>query len=88
MIATATVGTPIRVAADALLKSTPGACLGFIVNSTSSGTVTLYDGADASGSAFLSFTPTVNVLYELRAAFQNGLYFVKTNTINVTFFVA
>lgn len=88
MIATATTGTPIRVSTDTLLKTGNGACLGFFVNSTSSGTVALYDATSATGTAFLEITPSANVLYEIRAAFRTGLYFVKTNTINVTFFVA
>ena len=72
-----------------LIKSYPvneagqGALIGFLCNSTSSGTVKLYDATSATGTAFVDMTPTAGVFYPLGACFNTGLYFVKTNTVDV-----
>ena len=42
-------GVPINFTADQIVSKAPGTLLGFYVNSTSSGTIVIYDGLTAAG---------------------------------------
>jgi hypothetical protein len=83
-----TVGTPIRVSSTTTLATGPCKLLGWLVNSTTSGTITLHDGINTNPTAFVAAIPTVAGAYtQCPAALANGLHFVLGNTLNVTFFV-
>lgn len=82
-------GTPVRVSATGLVRSIPGNLIGVLVNSTTSGTITLYDEVSATGTAFVAaIAPAAGVFVRIPASFAKGLYFVKANTIDCTFFVS
>lgn len=82
-------GTPVRVSATGLVRSIPGNLIGVVVNSTTSGTITLYDELSATGTPFVNaIAPTAGVYVRIPASLAKGLYFVEGNTIDVTFFVA
>jgi len=82
------IGTPVRISASGKIASGPCQLLGILVNSTSSGTITLYDATSATGSAFAAITPPVNVFTQIPAACATGLYCTVGGTLNATFFVA
>ena len=53
-------GTPINFAADQIVSKATGTLLGFYVNSTSSGTIVIYNGTSASGTAISgTITPAI-----------------------------
>lgn len=69
---------------DAIVTG-PGRLLGFYVNSTSSGTLVLYDSAAHSSGAFTgTITPAVG-WHGLTTDFSTGFSVVVGATINVTF---
>lgn len=77
-----------NITADTALKSAAGRLFGFVCNSTSSGTVKLYDNTAASGTVILNtFTPAAGTFYMFAAAviFSTGCYADITNTIDLTF---
>jgi hypothetical protein len=66
-----------------------GALLGFYVNSTTSGTIVLYDSATTTTTTAITGTITPAVgWHSLPASYVNGLYAVIGATINVTFVFA
>ncbi len=76
-----------NMTASTLLKSGQGVLAGFVVSSTTSGTVTIYDSATAATSTDImlgTITPAAGSTYKLDAAFANGCYIVCANTINLT----
>jgi hypothetical protein len=76
-------GKPITSETTALA----GAIIGFYVSSTSSGTITLYDGQSASGTQITgTITPAVGWAY-FPVSYRNGLFVVVGGTIDVTFVV-
>lgn len=78
-----------NISADALVKSGGGRFFGFICNSTSSGTVKIYDSTAASGTVIMNtFTPAASGMYTFPfgVSFSTGLYFDITNTLDVTVF--
>jgi hypothetical protein len=86
------VGIPKTLPASANIKSSQGALIGFYVNSTSSGTIQLYDDAGTGttnpiGGAAGTITPVIGFSW-LPITFTNGLYAVLGATINVTFIYA
>lgn len=83
------VGTPVRATGSQIISNVPCQLLGLLVNATSSGTVTLFDATNGSGTAFASITPALNTFVPITASCATGLYFTKGGTsIDVTFFVA
>ena len=83
------VGTPVRITGSGIIARGPCQLLGIVVNSTSSGTITLYDGTNTSlANPFAAITPTVNVYTRIPAACSVGLYCTVGGTLNATFFIA
>lgn len=82
-------GSPIVKSASGNVKNGEGALLGFFCNSTSTGTVILYDDAATGTTTAISgtITPSAGTFYPFPAALVNGLNAVIANTLNVTFFV-
>ena len=77
-------GEHTNISADTLIKSGDGHLIGFHVNSTSSGTVVIYDNTSAAGTKIAN-TITPNTGWNaLPAHFKTGLYFDVTGTIDLT----
>lgn len=77
-----------NLTADTALKSAAGRFFGFICNSTSAGTVKVWDNTAGSGTVLLNtFTPAASTVYTLAVAcvFSTGLYADITGTIDLTF---
>ena len=86
----ATVGSPITVSASGIAWNGPGSLIGLFCNSTSSGTIILYDNTAASGQVIAgTLTPTAGTYYPMPASLANGIYAtVGGSALNVTLFVA
>lgn len=83
------VGSPVRLSASGVVCGLPCQLIGVLVNSTTSGTITLYDATSATGTPFVAaIAPAAGTYTPIPAACANGLYFAEGNTIDVTFFVA
>jgi hypothetical protein len=66
-----------------------GALLGFYVNSTSSGTIVLYDSATTTTTTVISGTITPAIgWHSFPVGVANGIYAVIGGTLNVTFVFA
>lgn len=78
-------GTPINLTDDGVVSECAGNLLGFYVNSTNAGTVVIYDGTDANGTAISgTITPAIG-WREYPAYCRTGCYFVIAGTaLNVT----
>lgn len=82
-------GAPVNKTTTANIKPIPGQLIGFHVNSTSAGTIILYDDAATGTTAPISGTITPAIGFtRFPASFANGLYAVIGGTLNVTFFVS
>ena len=79
------VGKYSVVSASGTVKSTPGILLGFLCNSTTSGTIVLKDGGSSGTAMTGTITPTAGQWYPLPVAFETDLYATIANTLNVTF---
>ena len=76
-----------NLTASAQLKSQQGRIMGFYVNSTSAGTIKLWDSLTASGAVICNtITPAVGFHNLAEAAFSVGLYATIGGTLDVTFF--
>lgn len=79
------VGSYTNKTASGNIKSTSGALLGFYVNSTSTGTLILYDDAATGTTTPISGTITPAIgWHSYPATFVNGLNAVIGSTLNVT----
>lgn len=88
-MATYDIGAAINVTATNIIKNGQGALIGFYVNSTSSGTLILYDAATAVTTTPISGTITPAIgFHRFPAGLSTGLYVVIASSLNVTFFVA
>ena len=83
------IGAPTNVTATGIIKAMQGSLIGFYVNSTSSGTLILYDAATAVTTTPISGTiPPAIGFHRFPAGLSTGLYVVIASTLNVTFFTA
>ena len=82
-------GAPILLADSGIVSSAAGTLLGFYVNSTSSGTIIIYNGTSASGTA-LDDTITPAIGWRAYPAYcPAGCYIAVTGgSINLTAFFA
>lgn len=74
-------------AANSIISGVPGNLVGFYVNSTTGGTITLYDNAagTATGTQVSgTITPAIG-FHWFPASFGVGIAAVTANTIDVTF---
>lgn len=84
-IGSVNVGSSANKTASANIKPISGALLGFYVNSTSTGTIIFYDSATTTTTAALTGTITPAIgWHALPITFNDGLYIVIANTLNVT----
>lgn len=81
-------GTPINLSASGIASVTSCSMIGFYVNSTSSGTIVIYNGQSASGTAISgTITPSIG-FHAFPAVCPAGAYFSVTGgSINLTAFV-
>ena len=77
----------VNLTASAAVKTGFGTLVGMYVNSTSAGTVKLYDNTAASGTVINNtITPAVGYHPLGNTAFNTGLYATLGGTIDVTFY--
>lgn len=80
---------PKNITASTNIRATQGTLAGFYVNSTSSGTMVIYDDASTGTTTPVSGTITPAVgWHRFPASFANGIYIVVGGTLNVTVFHA
>lgn len=80
-----TSGTPILLTDDGIVSKVAGSLVGFYVNSTNAGTIVIYDGTDATGTAISgTITPAIG-WREYPAFCTTGCFFEIAGTaLNVT----
>lgn len=82
----ATKSASAPVAASGIIITGPARLRGFYVNSTTAGTLVLYDGTSAGGTALsATITPAIG-WNEFPVDLKGGLYATVGGTLNVTFF--
>jgi hypothetical protein len=75
----------LNITSSQAIKATSGILTGIFVNSSSSGTLKLYDNAAATGTVICNtFSPTVG-WNPLPVMFQSGLYATVGGTLDCTF---
>lgn len=75
----------VHLTASGLIKTGPGVLKGMYVNSTSSGTIKVYDGTSSSGTVINNtITPAVGYHNLGDVAFVTGLYVTIGSTLDVT----
>jgi hypothetical protein len=80
-------GNATNTAVDALIKAGPGALIGLLANSSSSGTATIYDNVEASGKKISNALPlTAGQFVRIPAGFATGCYLDIGGTADVTVF--
>jgi len=79
-------GAPKYLSASGVVNNKPGALIGFLCITSSSGTISLFDNATTnSGTNFLpTMSVTAGTYYPIPAAYTNGLYAILGGTC--TFF--
>ena len=81
-----TTGSPINLAASGIISKSAGSLVGFYVNSTTVGTIALFDGTTAGGTAISgTITPAIGY-HGFPASCVGGCYATIGGTLNVTFF--
>ncbi len=76
-----------QLSADTIVKNGLGKLYSITVSSTSSGTITVYDGSSASGVKMIdTLTPAAGATYIFPegAQFNSGLFIDVANTISLT----
>ncbi len=85
MAAVFEAGNPTTLTESGSVRSTPGALLGFYVNSTTAGTIVLKDGGSSGTDMSGTITPAIG-WHRFPASFGTDLFAKMGGTINVTFF--
>lgn len=76
-----------NLTATGVVSATPGALIGFYVNSTTSGTLVLRDGGSGGTVMGGTITPAAGTFHQFPAAYGvGGLHATIANTLDVTFF--
>lgn len=76
-----------QISASAAVKSSAGTLGGFIVSSSASGTVTIYDNTAGSGTKILdTMSVTAGNAYPIPASFSTGCYVSISGTASITVF--
>lgn len=83
-------GAPTRLTATANVSPVPKAILGFLVASTTSGTIQFYDSATTTTTTPVTgvITPAAGVFVPVKAYTSAGVYAVITGTLDVTVITA
>lgn len=81
-------GTPTNLTSSGVVSKEAGSLIGFHVNSTSSGTIVIRNGATAAGTAISGTITPAPGFTPFPAACNSGCYATLANTIDVTFFFA
>lgn len=83
-------GTPVRMQnTSGVVSLRPCNLIGVLVNSTTGGTITLYDEVSATGTPVVNaLSTTASAFRELPISFAKGIYLTKGGTLDCTFFVA
>ena len=78
-------GVSAVVTATGNVKAVSGIIVGYLVCSTSSGTITAYDSATTTTTTMLhnTLTPAAGTFIPVKIAFAAGLYLVIGGTISV-----
>lgn len=71
------------ISSSTLIKTGAGVLVGFYVNSTSGGQVSIYDGTDTGGTGMMVTTPAVGWHF-LPVQVNDGIYVGITGTISLT----
>lgn len=72
-------------AASTLVKTGFGVIGGVFVSTSTTGTITVYDGTSAAGTKIIdTFTVVAPAKFEFRAACANGIFVVTGGTISAT----
>lgn len=82
---TSRAGYPVNLAATGQVIAVPGILLGFYVNSTTAGTIIIYDALTASNAISGTITPALG-WNEFPSIHEVGI-FVTIATLNATFFI-
>ncbi len=78
-------GVPKVVTSTGAVKGVAGTLIGYLVCSTSSGTIVAYDGADANGTMMHNtLTPAAGTFVPCNMGFATGLWLVIGGTISVS----
>lgn len=78
-------GNATNTAADALIKTGAGVLLGLVVNSSTSGTATIYDSLTATGTKITNaLALTAGTFIRIPAAFVTGCFIDLGGTADVT----
>jgi hypothetical protein len=80
------VGTPIVISSTNDVTTKDCQLIGFFVNSTSSGTLTMKKGGTSGTAISGTITPAVG-FYSFPASCPGGLFATITGAMNVTFFI-
>lgn len=76
-----------NISATTTVNSNFGQLGGIFVSTTTSGTITVYDGTSTSGTKIIdTFTPAAATYYPLPAIYGTGLHVVIANTASITVF--
>ena len=79
-----------NLTATANVSPVPKTLIGFLVNSTTAGTITFYDSATTTTATPITgtITPAAGTFIPVYAATVNGIYAVIGGTLNVTVIAA
>lgn len=80
-----TLGVPVIVTATGLILTGANGLLGFYVNSTTAGTLILYDALSATNAISGTITPAIG-WNPFPASLLTGLFATVGGTLNATFF--
>ena len=85
-----TAGSPVTVTGTGAVKTGPCVLHGIFCNSTTSGTIILYDNASAASGQVIvgTLTPSAGTYYPVNAALANGIHATVANTLNVTLMIS
>lgn len=73
-------GVPLHLAVSGAVKSTAGVLFGFLCETSTAGTIDLYDGTGTGGTHFLqAFPVSAGNFTPIPAGFTTGLYATLTN---------
>jgi ABC-type nitrate/sulfonate/bicarbonate transport system permease component len=77
--------TPVNISASGLVRPGPGAVVNILVNSSTSGTLTLWDNTSATGTKITNATVlTAGSTLSLYATFNTGLFATIGGTADIT----